>query len=57
MVIDFLAHRISGEALAGDDADEVRWVTPEELAAYPLTDAVRQMIARVELAQSAEPGA
>ncbi len=57
VVIDFLAHRISGEAQAGDDADEVRWVTPEELATYPLTDAVRQMIARaLELAQSTASG-
>jgi len=57
VVIDFLAHRISGEAQAGDDADEVRWVAPDELAAYPLTEAVRQMIARaLDLAQSAEPG-
>lgn len=46
VVLDFLAHYLSGEAHAGDDADEARWVTPGELPAYPLTEAVRQMIER-----------
>ncbi len=46
VVVDFLVYRISGEARAGDDAAGVHWVTPDELAAYPLSDSVRQMIAR-----------
>ncbi len=38
-VIDDLACTVSGGTLrAGDDADEVRWVGPAELAALPVTD-------------------
>ena len=31
VLIDFLCRPTSGTALAADDADEVRWFTPEEL--------------------------
>lgn len=38
-VIDDLACTVAGGTLrAGDDADEVRWVGPAELAALPVTD-------------------
>ena len=30
VLIDFLCRRVDGEAQAADDADEVRWFTPEE---------------------------
>ena len=30
VLIDFLCRRVDGEARAADDADEVRWFTPEE---------------------------
>ena len=33
VLIDFLCRRVSGEARAADDADEVRWFTPAEVEA------------------------
>ncbi len=38
VLIDFLCERISGELLAGADADDARWFTPEELAKLPLAE-------------------
>ncbi|MET7641031.1 NUDIX domain-containing protein [Streptomyces sp. NPDC005438] len=35
---DFAATVLGGTLVAGDDADEVRWVAPEEIDALPLTD-------------------
>lgn len=35
---DFAASVIGGTLAAGDDADEVRWVTPDELDELALTD-------------------
>jgi 8-oxo-dGTP diphosphatase len=46
VVIDFLAHYHAGELQAGDDAAELRWVTPGELDAYALMRATREMIER-----------
>ena len=45
-VIDFLAYYRAGELQPGDDAADVRWVTPAELAAYELNPATREMIAQ-----------
>lgn len=45
-VIDFLAYYRGGELRSGDDAAEVCWVTPGELAQYELSAATRAMIAR-----------
>jgi len=36
-VTDFAATIVGGELRAGDDAADVRWCTPAELAALPLT--------------------
>lgn len=46
VVIDFLAHYVRGELVSGDDAAEVRWVSPEDLARYDLAPATGDMIAR-----------
>ncbi len=44
-VIDFVAEWTGGEAVAGDDAEAVRWVTPDELDDYHLTPEMRRVIA------------
>jgi ADP-ribose pyrophosphatase YjhB (NUDIX family) len=44
VLVDFLCRRIYGEAQAADDADEVRWFTPEEAAALPLAEDTAQVI-------------
>lgn len=45
-VIDFAARWRSGEALAGDDAEAVAWVTPEDYDRYQLTPLVRQAVGK-----------
>jgi acetyl-CoA carboxylase carboxyl transferase subunit beta len=37
-VHDFLASVIGGELVAGDDADDVRWFSQDELSDLPLTE-------------------
>lgn len=44
-VIDFVAEWTGGEAVAGDDAAAVRWVTPAELDGYDLTPEMHRVIA------------
>ncbi len=44
VLIDFLCRAQAGEAHAADDADEVRWFTPEEAAALPLAEDTAQVI-------------
>jgi 8-oxo-dGTP diphosphatase len=51
VVIDFLAHYVSGDLQRGDDAAEVRWVLPEDLSQYNVTEAVRAMVERALAAQ------
>jgi mutator protein MutT len=46
VVIDFLAHYVSGELRTGDDAAETRWVVPADLPNYELSPATREMIER-----------
>jgi ADP-ribose pyrophosphatase YjhB (NUDIX family) len=46
VVVDFLAHYRSGEIRAGDDAADLCWVAPEELARFALMPATRAMIDR-----------
>ncbi len=55
-IIDFLAHYLGGALQVGDDAADVRWVTPAELAQYPLNQATREMIERalVQVKQGAD---
>ncbi len=44
-VIDLVAEWLNGEARAGDDAEAVAWVSPEDFDAYGVTDAVRRVVA------------
>jgi len=45
-IIDFLAYYRAGELQPGDDAADVRWVSPDDLPHYELNPATRDMIAR-----------
>ena len=44
VLIDFLCRRVGGEARAADDADEVRWFTPEEVGALTLPEDTAEVI-------------
>jgi ADP-ribose pyrophosphatase YjhB (NUDIX family) len=44
VLVDFLCRRISGEARAADDAGEVRWCTPEEVANLGLAEDTAEVI-------------
>jgi len=44
VLIDFLCRRLSGEAQAGSDVSEVRWVTEGELAGLGLRQSIEQVI-------------
>lgn len=46
VVVDFLVYYRGGELRASDDAADVRWVAPADLADYPLSEAARGMIGR-----------
>lgn len=50
VVIDYLALYTGGEPAIGDDAAELRWVPVDELDAYPLLPATREMIERAQKA-------
>jgi len=44
VLIDFLCRRVSGEAQAADDANEVRWFTPVEVRDLPLAEDTAEVI-------------
>ena len=44
VLIDFLCRRLSGEALAAGDADDVRWFTRAEAEKLPLPEDTAQVI-------------
>ena len=44
VLIDFLCHRLSGNLLAGDDADEVRWFRQSELEKLELARETEEVI-------------
>jgi ADP-ribose pyrophosphatase YjhB (NUDIX family) len=46
VVVDFLTFYTSGTAQAGDDATDLAWVTPAELAAYDLVPGTHDMVTR-----------
>jgi len=46
VVIDFLAYYQAGALRVGDDAADVRWVAPADLAQYEMSPATRAMIER-----------
>jgi ADP-ribose pyrophosphatase len=46
VIIDLLARYVSGEVKAQSDAEECRWVTPQELLELDITPTVRDMMKR-----------
>lgn len=44
VLVDFLCHRVSGEAQAAGDADEVRWFSEEQAAQLPLAKDTMEVI-------------
>lgn len=44
VLIDFLCRPLAGEAIAGSDVSEVRWVTESELAGLNLRDSIAQVV-------------
>lgn len=44
VLIDFLCRPISGEAIAGSDVSEVRWVTEAEINGMQLRDSIAQVL-------------
>ncbi len=49
VLIDYLCRVVSGEAKAGSDVSEVRWVQEEELAAMSLRDSIEQVVRKAFL--------
>lgn len=52
VLIDFLCQRISGELLAGADAADAQWFTPEEVAKLPMAEDTAGVI-RAAMAKAA----
>ncbi len=44
VLIDFLCRRVTGQLVAGDDADQVRWFQREELAGLDLATETEEVI-------------
>jgi 8-oxo-dGTP diphosphatase len=53
VLIDYLCRPLSGEARAGSDVSDVRWVAPEALGAMGLRESIEQVV-RKGLAMSAK---
>jgi 8-oxo-dGTP diphosphatase len=46
IIIDFMAKYAGGEIKAGSDADDCRWVTPEEIAEMDITPSLMAVLRR-----------
>ena len=46
VVVDYVCRAVAGTLRAGDDAADVRLVAPADLAAWPLANAAREVIAK-----------
>jgi ADP-ribose pyrophosphatase YjhB (NUDIX family) len=44
VLIDFLCEIVSGEMLAGGDASDARWFTPEQVSGLPLPEDTASVI-------------
>jgi ADP-ribose pyrophosphatase YjhB (NUDIX family) len=44
VLIDYLCRVVSGEAIAGSDVSEVKWVTEEDLVNLLLRDSIEQVV-------------
>jgi ADP-ribose pyrophosphatase YjhB (NUDIX family) len=53
VLIDYLCHPVSGEARAGSDVSDVRWVSAEALPAMGLRESIEQVV-RKGLTQAAK---
>ena len=49
VVIDLLARYVGGEIRAQSDAEECRWVTPQELVGLDITPMLRDMLKRQKI--------
>lgn len=45
-ILDFGAHYVSGEAVAGDDVSDIAWVHPDRFDAYGVWPEARRIIAK-----------
>jgi 8-oxo-dGTP diphosphatase len=56
LLFDYAAVWVSGEPVAGDDADHAEWISPARLAELPLWDETRRVIeAAREMASKSSP--
>jgi ADP-ribose pyrophosphatase YjhB (NUDIX family) len=46
VVVDVLCRLVSGELRAGEDAEEARWLTREELVGFPIEETARRLLLR-----------
>ena len=53
VLVDFLCRRLAGEAQAGADASELRWITARELESFPIADSAANVV-RKGLEQAAK---
>ena len=53
VLVDYLCRKISGEATAGTDVSDVKWVSESDLAAMGLRDSIQQVV-RKGLAQTGQ---
>lgn len=44
VIVDLLARYISGTPVAGDDADDARWISPEEIEYLPINPKTLQLL-------------
>ncbi len=44
VLVDFLCRRLAGEAQAGADASELRWITAHELESFPIADSAANVV-------------
>jgi 8-oxo-dGTP diphosphatase len=53
VILDYVARVIGGTLAAGDDARAVRWASPDDLAALPLTEGLLDVLARARASHGA----
>lgn len=51
VIVDLWMEYIAGEICAGDDAEEVSWITPQELSILPIHPATRALLKRIMASQ------
>ena len=56
VIIDFEADYVAGEARASDDASEVRWVAPEDMAGLAITPTTKKLLKQLKFIEDRGPG-